>query len=181
MNDNELKHYGVLGMKWGKRKRADMESKQQEMIRKRQVGTNKYVKLSNKLYLDKKKEQLRIAKKNKDTVRIQTLKYDIKSAKAGKKYGSNVLDGDEFKSIYKVKRTSKEGAAISLTSNGKALQKDRVKNTLKAIGYVGITAAATAPAWIPMVEQGANFVKKVDLKTVKYNFRTGTLTGINKR
>lgn len=177
---DELYHYGVPGMRWGHRKIKRMESKQQDMLAKKQIGTNKYVNLSNKLYIAKKKQALRTAKKNKNSIDVQNLKYDIQEAKGAKKYGANVLDANRFKSVYKVKRSTKEGAAVSLASNKRADAKEITKNVLKKVGYVGIVGLATAPAWYPKVKKGMDFVSSVKLKTLKYDWKTGVVSAIRK-
>jgi len=168
-------------MKWGKRRAQKLKAKRDDMIEKRQVGTTKYARIANKAYVIDRKMKLQEAKKNNDTVKIQNYKYDIKKAKHARKYGTYMLDGNQFKSMYKVKSTSREGSAINLAVNNSIAGKERANRTLRKVGGLAISAAMTAPMWVPAVKEGKRFLSSVDLKTIRYDFVKQQFTGINRR
>ena len=177
---DELYHYGIPGMKWGHRKIDRLKKKQNDLQRNNQVGTKKYIDTSNKLYLAKKKAALKKAKKSGNTVTIQNTKDAVRLAKLGKDLGAGYLDGTSFKSVYGYSKTSKEGRAITSVSYDVHNNQDRASRALKTIGRIGITAAITAPAWYPVVKSGMDFMKTSNLKTVKYDWKTGTISAFRK-
>lgn len=142
------------------------------MINNKQVGTNKYVKLSNKIYLKEQKQKLKTATNSVDR---QNSKFNISEAKQIKKYGPNYADGTQFKKIYKTKRSTKDGAAISIAGNTAVYNKERVKNTLKKVGAISVTVAATSPLWYPAVKKGKEFIKNNKLKKITYDWTTGII------
>ena len=178
-NADELYHYGVLGMKWGQHRIEHLVEKRDSMLNKNKLN-KKYINLSNKIYLTKQKEKLKDAKKRKDIVDTIHIKNKIKYFK-NVKNDTSYMDGNMFKSVYGVKKSTKQGETINTLSWNKTNSKNRTKTALKTIGSVGITALATSPYWYPKAKEGIKYLKNNKIIKVGYDLNTGSLNILGRK
>ena len=147
---NELRHYGVLGMKWGKRKAARLESKvnrlseRKDYLRKtKNVTSRDYINTSKKHYLAKQQLKLQQAKNKNDKVGETVAKYDVKVAKSfAKKGGTSFTAKPMLRAIYGKNLTEKELQSISITEFNVERGRDRAKKVLAAVGPIAVSVGA---------------------------------------
>lgn len=82
MENNELKHYGVLGMRWGVRKRRSGDGDSEDSIKARRALQKNINEMTNKELQDVN-QRIRLEQEHKDLIRKQTVgKKSIDGMKA---------------------------------------------------------------------------------------------------
>ena len=157
--NNELMHYGVLGMKWGQHKYAKqtkkvnkLESKRSKIASRNGKVSNEYIKTSKKLYVEKSKQDLQKAKLGNDSAKKTIAKNDIQFAKRLKS-GKTTLSGyfkPDYKKVYGKDLSSDEFKALEIKEDEQMLKIDRkgqrkrkIKMALVPIATI-MTASAVA-------------------------------------
>lgn len=172
-NTDELYHYGVIGMKWGQHRMQRLTEKRNSMLNKNDLN-KKYINLSNKIYLAKQKQKLKDAKKRKDLVDTIHMKNKIQAFKSTKN-NTIFMDGNTFKSVYGVKKTTKQGEAINTITWNSHHGKENTKNVLRTAGSIGVSALATSPIWYPKVKEGIKYLKNNKIVKISYDLNSGSL------
>ena len=109
--NNELQHYGVLGMKWGvrrsrqkldslTRREKDQQAKRAEVRSTKGIGSKAYAKSSKELNLTRARLDLQKAKNEGYATGKILAKNRIKDAKLVKKYGAAGRFSSEMKRIF---------------------------------------------------------------------------------
>ena len=170
---DELYHFGIPGMKWGQHRMQRLKDRQQSMLSKNNLN-KKYIKTSNKIYLHEQKQKLKDAKKRKDIVDTIHMKNRIKEFKFTKNDTSD-MNGNMFKSVYKVKKGTKQGEAINTITWQSQYGKQKAKNVLRAAGSIGVSALATSPIWYPKAKEGIKYLKNNKIIKISYDLGSGSL------
>jgi len=79
MENNELKHYGVLGMRWGVRRRRSGADDSEDSVRARRALGKNINEMSNKELQDAN-QRIRLEQEHKDLIRKNTVGKKIVTA-----------------------------------------------------------------------------------------------------
>ena len=176
---DELYHFGVPGMKWGQHRMQRLKDKQRSMLSKNDLN-KKYIKTSNKIYLHEQKRKLKDAKKRKDIVDTIHMKNRIKEFKFTKN-DTSYMSGNMFRSVYKVKKSTKQGEAINTITWHSKRGKEKTKNVLRAAGSLGVSALATSPIWYPKAKEGIKYLKNNKIVKINYDLASGSLNILGRK
>lgn len=137
MQQNELEHYGVVGMKWGIHKARRLSSRNEKL----KVKATKYDRKS--AVLTKKSEKLHAEKNLESSNRkaVKSAKYKAKAAKTMKKalredneLKRTILEKRSAKLNYKATKAQVEGNRISKTKGyGAKAMKYSIKSDIVAV------------------------------------------------
>ena len=155
MNNNELQHYGVLGMKWGvrrsrqkldslTRREKDQQAKRAEVRSTKGIGSKAYAKSSKELNLTRARLDLQKAKIEGDATGKILAKNRIKDAKLVKKYGAAGRVSSEMKRIFGSNLSKRELEAVSVNEWNIMMGRERTNKILKTAGAVAIPLLSAA-------------------------------------
>lgn len=152
---NELKHFGVLGMKWGvrrsrqkldrlTRKAKDQQAKRAEVRSTKGIGSKAYAKSSKELNLTRARLDLQKAKNEGDATGKILAKNRIKDAKLVKKYGAAGRVSSEMKRIFGSNLSKRELEAVSVNEWRIMIGRERTNKILRTAGAVAIPLLSAA-------------------------------------
>ena len=151
-----LRHYGVLGMKWGHHRYSHYENKVNKLSNKRKVqrvtkgaDSGAYRRTSKNLYIAKGKRDLAKAQLNNDHVGKTVSKQQIKEGKYVKKWGASTWNTDSKgrASIFGSNLTPNEKTAILIREEKKTNSKTKHDNVKRIGGAILTSAAITAGSY----------------------------------
>ena len=152
---NELKHFGVLGMKWGvrrsrqkldrlTRRAKDQQAKRTEVRSTKGIGSKAYAKSSKELNLTRARLDLQKAKIEGDATGKILAKNRIKDAKLVKKYGAAGRVSSEMKRIFGSNLSKRELEAVSVNEWRIMIGRERTNKILRTAGAVAVPLLSAA-------------------------------------